>query len=204
MTVTDILLVCVTLLSPLIAVQVQKWIERSTERNRSRQQLFKTLMATRATRLATEHIQALNMISLEFGARPKVSNVIAKWRLYADHLNPPAPDTSQAWQAKADDLFLDLLESMSKSLGYDFDKVEIRRGIYYPNGQLKNDLDREIFNTEILKIVKGEKPLPISISATQEAHEQQKIIQERMAQCFSEDGAIKIHMDLHRKQDAKR
>jgi hypothetical protein len=54
MTITDGFLIAATLISPLLAVQVQKFIERATERRTGQKRIFYALMATRATRIAPE------------------------------------------------------------------------------------------------------------------------------------------------------
>ena len=95
MTIADGLIVFATLLSPLIAVQVQKWIERSTERRDAQRQLFYDLMATRATRVAAKHVEALNRIDLEFHSKHRAEReVLNRWRIYADHLNV---DVDEGW-----------------------------------------------------------------------------------------------------------
>jgi uncharacterized protein DUF6680 len=58
-----------TIAGPILAVQAQKWVERATERRRGQLQVFYWLMATRATRLSNEHVQALNRIELVFRGR---------------------------------------------------------------------------------------------------------------------------------------
>jgi hypothetical protein len=73
-----------TLAGPIVAVQTQKWIERATERKRSRRWIFRALMSNRATRMNDEFIMALNLIDLEFspgrfgGSKDRV--VIHAWR----------------------------------------------------------------------------------------------------------------------------
>ena len=50
--------------------------------------IFRTLMATRATRLSAEHVQALNGIELTFyGGGKKEKKVLEAWKAYHDHLN---------------------------------------------------------------------------------------------------------------------
>ena len=49
-----------------MAVQVQKWLEVFREERGRKLWIFKTLMATRASAVSAEHVQALNMIDLEF------------------------------------------------------------------------------------------------------------------------------------------
>lgn len=55
-----------TLAGPVIAVQTQKWVERATDTRRRKRYIFETMMANRATRLADEHVKAVNMIDLAF------------------------------------------------------------------------------------------------------------------------------------------
>jgi hypothetical protein len=64
MSLTDLLIVCATLIAPLLAIQAQKWLERFREDQERKLRVFKTLMATRATVVSAEHVQALNMIDL--------------------------------------------------------------------------------------------------------------------------------------------
>jgi hypothetical protein len=120
-TVSDSLIIAATLLSPLIAVQVQKWIEATREKRDAQRQVFYDLMATRASRLAPKHVEALNRIDLEFALRGKEKAVVNRWRIYADHLNSWDEDFNETqktnWYSKMDDLFLDLLEAMSSALG---------------------------------------------------------------------------------------
>jgi hypothetical protein len=82
-TISDGLLILATIAGPILAVQAQKWVERATEKRRQRLMIFTTLMNTRATRLAPDHVQALNMIDLVFnGKNAKDKAVIDAWRQY--------------------------------------------------------------------------------------------------------------------------
>jgi hypothetical protein len=62
MTISDGLMLLAVLFAPLAAVQVQKWLEHHREDRERKLRIFKTLMATRATALSQEHVQALNMM----------------------------------------------------------------------------------------------------------------------------------------------
>jgi len=82
MTTSDWVMIGAVLLAPLVAVQVQKWLERWREESERKKQIFKRLMATRATRLDPSHVTALNMIDLEFEEKA----VLERWREYMDSL----------------------------------------------------------------------------------------------------------------------
>jgi hypothetical protein len=93
---TDELLIVATLLGPILAVQAQKFVERTTENRRRRLGIFHSLMATRAARVAPEHVQALNRIDLEFSGKrffgliswqtTRERAVVEAWREHFDRL----------------------------------------------------------------------------------------------------------------------
>ncbi len=109
--------------------------------------IFSTLMATRAARVAPEHVRALNMISMAFYGpswfngllRGKANEeVLKRWREYERHLSPApriAPDDipgNAAWRSKGDELFVNLLEAPAKRVGYRFDRESLKTGGYTP------------------------------------------------------------------------
>ena len=67
---SEVLTILAVILGPILAVQAQKAIERWRERRNRKLWVFKTLMATRGSRLSPNHVQALNMIDLEFSVKP--------------------------------------------------------------------------------------------------------------------------------------
>ena len=65
----DWITVIAVIAGPILAVQAQKFVESFREKKQRRSAIFKTLMSTRAERLHREHVQALNMIDIEFYGR---------------------------------------------------------------------------------------------------------------------------------------
>lgn len=59
-------MIAAVILGPILAVQVQKRIEKLREKWGRKNHLFQILMSTRASRLSPDHVQALNMIDLVF------------------------------------------------------------------------------------------------------------------------------------------
>lgn len=157
-----------TIAGPILAVQAQKWIERAGERRRSKLQVFYWLMATRATRLANEHVQALNRIELEFrGRNQKEKKVRDAWRLYADKLNETITETESAlvtWSAERVNLFTELLFTMSEVLGFNFDRVQLKRGVYYPRGHGDVELKQQQILAGLAKVLSGEQSLQMRIT----------------------------------------
>ena len=189
-----------TIAGPILAVQAQKWIERATERRRAQLQVFYWLMATRATRLANEHVQALNRIELEFrGRSAKEKTVRDAWRLYADNLNQGGGNTDAsitAWLSRGDTLFNDLMFAMSTALGFKFDRVQLSRGVYYPRGHGEiEERHRRILLS--LERVLGGDAIPMKITeapGSQETAKLQVQLTERMVTAYGDDGALKVRI----------
>jgi hypothetical protein len=102
--------------SPLIAVQVTELLGRRRARRERRIQILRTLLTTRAARVSSDHVQALNMIDLEFYGKDSASmSVIEAWKIYIGHLNDKtlSPDV---WVSRGNDLFMGLLRAMTRSL----------------------------------------------------------------------------------------
>ena len=60
MTISDWLVITAIIIAPVLAVQVQKYIESKKEKRNRKMQIFTNLMATRATPLYPIHVESLN------------------------------------------------------------------------------------------------------------------------------------------------
>lgn len=149
------------LLSPLFAVQVTQWLQRKQEVKDRRERLFKSIMSTRASRLSREHVTALNMIDVEYyGSDAGSKAVRSAWKAYLDHLNSGVP--GDTWHERQEQLLTDLLHSMAKSLGYEFDKTDIRRTSYFPKGH--GDIEEDTFRIRkgLVAVVEGRSPVLVA------------------------------------------
>ncbi|MEI7012836.1 DUF6680 family protein [Leptospira licerasiae] len=157
------------ILGPIIAIQIQKWLESRREDRTKKYTLFSALMITRGSRLSPNHVFALNQIDLEFSSyvnifgfrskTKKYKKVLEAWKIYHDHLGnfTETPD----WATKRDDLFTELLYLMGDSLGYDFDKVVLKRGSYMPQGWSDSDEMDVVIKKGMHDLMTGEKVLPV-------------------------------------------
>ena len=191
-----------TLAGPILAVQAQKFIERATEKKRRKLQVFYTLMATRATRLAAEHVQALNLIELEFGGRGERSRkVIEAWRAYADHLSQIVEQTEAAQRAagtRRDDLFIELMHALSSALGYKFDRVQLRRGAYYPQGHHEVEMAEHLIRARLVKVLSGEQPLSMDVKsfpASADALELQEKVHQALLKMLADKEPLRVSID---------
>jgi len=173
MNLSDILMILAVLFSPFLAVFAQRKIDISREKRGQRLWIFRTLMATRGNRISLDHVQALNSIELYFDHPRKDKLIVEKWNEYLDHFGQGPKEGEKdysakldTWVKKGDDLLADLLQTIGKSLGYDFDKVKIKRGIYTPRGHGEEMEDQFIIRKGLVKILDGKASLPVEVKNT--------------------------------------
>lgn len=156
--------------SPIIALRIQKKIEKYEEKNKRKLDIFKTLLATRGNTTSLEHVQALNMIDIEFYEEQKITQL---WNIYRDHLNsfPQNEDKSaqDRWAEKRVDLFTDLLHGISKFLGYEFDIVILKKGAYIPKAHSDLGMEQDSIRRGIVNLLQGETHMKSELLAPKEA-----------------------------------
>ena len=168
MDISDWLIIGAIIIGPILAVQVQKIIENRKEKKERKMRIFKTLMATRATPLSPYHVEALNMIDIEFYDNKKIKD---EWKLLLDNFVNYPKDTKaddfktklNSCSEKSKQLLTDLLYEMAKSLGYDFDKVHLMRGAYIPKGHADVELDQEFIRRSLVGVMLGKISIPIKM-----------------------------------------
>ncbi len=169
---TGALMIIAIIIGPIMAVQIQKLLERRRQKRQAKEGIFKTLMSTRGTPVSLLHVQALNLIDLEFyGTNKKDKTVVDAWKMYRDHLynhpnNSQEPDyksKSESWGDKSRDLLTDLLFEMAQSLGYEFDKVHLKRGAYTPQVYGDTEFEQLYLRRKLVALFEGKTAIPISI-----------------------------------------
>lgn len=164
MTLTDVLMVAATALSPLIAVQVTRFLDDRNEERGRKLQVFKTLMATRAYSISPQHVEALNRIDLEFSLKkPNEKTVLEVWQQYLDHLGNVKMEAG-AWNVRRVDLLVDLLYAMGKAVGYDFNKTQIKNGTYAPTAHGRIEEEQERIRAMSLELLEGKRVLPLYVT----------------------------------------
>jgi hypothetical protein len=160
MKITDIIMIVALFGGPIAAVWISESRRRKDEIQHQRIHVFRTLMATRTTTLYQNHIEALNLVEIEFYNDRRIMDA---WQLYRNHL-----DDSEfikrdllAWDKERNKLLIDLLYEMSIVLGYSFDKSQIQQGVYYPTGYQRVENENAEARTLWLQVLKGERQLPM-------------------------------------------
>lgn len=163
---------------PIVAIQLQKMIERASEKRKAKLDIYKTLMATRGMGLHINHVQALNLIDITFRpkrfvffASKKEQAVLLAWKTYMEYLykypktsDKTSSDAIDRWSEKKTELFIDLMHKMSNALGFNFDKVQIERQSYTPQGYGNDEAFRLQVQEQILQLFNGEIAIPVQIT----------------------------------------
>ena len=92
-------------------------------------------MATRKIGISNEHVNALNLIEVDFY---KCKEVEAAWKSYLDHLNTHVPLDNEAqaaaWGETKERRLAELLFQMGKVLKFDISALDMFKGGYAPQG----------------------------------------------------------------------
>jgi hypothetical protein len=164
MDLSAVAIVIATVMGPILAVQAQKYLERHRDQKRAKDTIFRVLMATRASRLTPEHVQALNGIELAFyGGAEKEKKVREAWKAYHNHLNDKSyqPDRTAEWIVRQVDLFIDLLHEMAVCLGYDFDKTHLKSSWYSPEAHGTIEQELNVIRGGLAEILTGKRSFPV-------------------------------------------
>ena len=152
-------IVLATAAGPIGAVCISLWREaRSAARGRQLH-VFRTLMATRRLGISAEHVNALNLVEVDFYGCRKVQE---EWKAYKDHLFAGGAE-DEAWQEKKERLLATLLYQMAKKLHFNIPALEIFKGGYAPKGWLHLDLRRLAALEYVYDLAQGTRVVPIHI-----------------------------------------
>lgn len=129
--------------APQKALETQWKLQLKDAARARRMEVFRTLMATRGNNLHYRHVEALNLIDVEF-SEPQEKDIRDAWKTYLDHLNTYAvdedPDEAKRTrllnqkEERRKDLLAELLQKMGVHMGYGFDFTYLKGRAYYPQG----------------------------------------------------------------------
>jgi hypothetical protein len=163
----NILTIVAIVSGPIIALQIQRKLDREREAKNRKLWVFKTLMSFRATALAPSFVQALNLIDVEFnGSDEKEKAVRNAWKIFLDHytdLNSAKDPGSETLVEKGRQLRANLLMAMGRSLGYDFDEVLVKKGSYYPTGLGDVEAEQHALRRGLLNVLSGKGRIPVGV-----------------------------------------
>jgi hypothetical protein len=154
------------LLSPIIALEVQKRLDDRRVSNDRKMAIFRKLMTTRATQLSPAHVEALNGIEVEFYATSGPDKkVLDAWRMYINHLNQNTGEGEalNRWVERKTVLLVELLYEMAQRLNYDIDKVAIQNNVYHPKGFVEIETEQHSLRKSMLAVFSSERPIQTTV-----------------------------------------
>jgi hypothetical protein len=130
--------------APQKAFEAQWQLQQRDEARKRRLKVFTALMATRGNVLHYRHVEALNLIDVEFSEALE-KDIRDAWKTYLDHLNTFGDTIQEPEESKRKnienqreerrrDLLAELLQKMGARLGYGFDFTYLKGRAYYPQG----------------------------------------------------------------------
>ena len=199
-TISDWLMMLAVILGPILAVQIQKYIDRRKEERGRKLKVFRDLMTTRASTLAFQHVSALNMVGLEFNGK-KYSKVVNAWKTYIDHLGSfpnDDEDLQKIWSEKKNDQLSDLLYEMGESLGFDFDKVHIKKAGYFPQAYADQENEQNFIRKKLVDVFLKKDAIPMSViyfPVDDDALETQKELHKLMKEHFEGKRSLPVSIE---------
>ena len=163
----NILTIVAIVSGPIIALQIQRKLDRERDALSRKLWVFKTLMSFRGTALSPSFVQALNLIDVEFnGGDEKEKAVRNAWKVLLDHywdLGKAKDPNSDALTEKSIQLKAKLLMAMGLCLGYDFDEVLVKKGSYYPTGLGDVEMEQHAIRRGVLNVLSGKGRIPVGV-----------------------------------------
>jgi hypothetical protein len=156
-TVLGVAIVVATFAGPIGAVIVTRWIDkRRAERDRQLD-VFRSLMRTRKAALQPDHVNALNLVEIEFHS---VEPVISAYRDLMRHINSGGV-ADEKWLNAHRSHLTKLLSAMATTLGYTIEQLDVFEGGYYPSGWGQVEEQQLAMRLGLLELLSGKRSLPV-------------------------------------------
>lgn len=163
----NILTIFAILAGPIIALQLQQYLDRHRDSRQRKLWIFRAIMANRATILNPTYVQALNLIDIDFDSDSKMDKEVrTAWKVLLDHLGTMPVHNEAAIAAaneRAIDLRVALMKKMAEALDYDFDEVQIKKGSYLPTGHSDLENEQNLLRRRLLEVLNGQRRIPVGV-----------------------------------------
>jgi hypothetical protein len=154
--------VIATIFGPVLAVLVTRHIDVKRQTRERRQEIFRSLMATRRAPLAADKVKALNMVEVDFYG---ISKVLVAHKDVMSYINTGgARGDVEKWDDRHRKLMTKLLSEMAISLGYELEQLDVLEGGYYPQGFADIEAEQREVRLALIQILAGKRPLTVSPS----------------------------------------
>jgi hypothetical protein len=146
-----------TFAGPIAAVLVTRFIDDRRAVRVRQLEVFRALMRTRRNALLPDHVNALNLVEIEFHSVPRVLDA---YRELMKHINSGGIINDQ-WLAKHRSELTRLLSEMASALGYTIQQLDVFEGGYYPSGWGQEAEQQLAMRLGLLELLSGRRSLPV-------------------------------------------
>lgn len=150
--------VLATFFGPIAALLITFVRDSRAQKYNRRLHVFRTLMATRRIAISSDHVNALNLIEVDYY---KCKKVEAAWKSYLDHLNNAGRPEDDAWRETKERRLAELLFQMGFVLGFKIAALDMFRGGYAPQGWAHKELRSNEVLEYFHEMAAGTKVFPI-------------------------------------------
>jgi hypothetical protein len=156
-TTLGLAIVFATFAGPVAAVLITRWIDRKRALRDRQLEVFRALMRTRKNAIQPDHVNALNLVEIEFH---NVEPVLAAYRDLMRHINSGGVADDQ-WVNKHRSFLTKLLSAMATELGYKIEQLDVFEGGYYPSGWGQESEQQLAMRLGLLELLSGKRSLPV-------------------------------------------
>jgi hypothetical protein len=158
----NLLILCATVFAiiwgPIKAVEISRKSDLSRDK-KQRDNIFYKLMKTRRIVLSSERIEALNLIQIEFFGKEKI---IRSYKSYIQHLSEEVPIGNPQFFEHREDIFFDLIHEIGLELGFNFDRRELNKFSYAPQGWFNEQDEIQHSRKLLVELLAGSRPLHVT------------------------------------------
>ncbi len=149
MRTADWLTIAAIILGPILALLAQRVLDSLRETRKRRVGLFFTLLTTRMSPLAPNHVQALNSIDVIF-TRAVDRPIREAWAKVRGQMSLD-PEKTPGWIERLNDLKCDLLLEMGRALNFEYSVDYLKQAGYVPRHYTDLESDQLLIRQHLVK-----------------------------------------------------
>ncbi len=193
------------ILASYITTKLSKYTKDSEEYQNRKIKIFTKLMTTRNARASINHVEALNMIDFAFyGLKGKEKkrtesekSVLNSWIEYYQHLKREAKNNEELpiLLNERDNLFVNLLENISKDINYVMPRHDIKDGSYFPRMYEDLDFEQNYLRRLAIDLLNGSNSIKINLNDLPDNYKSYLTNLEQIVKQAVDNNSIKIELN---------
>jgi hypothetical protein len=156
---------------PIKAVKITRDADERREKTRREFAIFADMMRTRRTILDPLHVSALNLIEVEFHDNQKIVTAYRAYLAYLNQVIPPDQAAQEKFFRDREDVLFDLIHSIGEHLHFAYDKRDLRKFAYAPQGWQNDEAELRTFRRLVIELLNGHRALPVKPFAASDVNE---------------------------------